>query len=76
MILPYLMYCNVVWANTYPSRLLGLLKLQKKIVRICSMSHYTAPSQPLFKKLNLLTIYQLNDYCISLMVFKHKHNNT
>ena len=24
-----LMYCNVVWANTYPSRLLGLLKLQK-----------------------------------------------
>ena len=57
-----------------PCRLLGLLKLQKKIVRICSMSHYTAPSQPLFKKINLLTIYQLNDYCISLMVFKHKHN--
>ena len=38
------------------------------------MSDYNAPSQPLFKKLNFLTIYQLNQYCIALMVFKHKQN--
>ena len=74
MILPYLMYCNTVWANIYPTRLLGLFKLQKKIVRICSISDFNAPSKPLFKKLNFLDIYQLNQYCIALMVFKHKHN--
>ena len=74
MILPYLTYCNVVWANTYPTRLQRLFKLQKRIVRICSMSDFNAHSKPLFQKLNFLNIYQLNQYCITLMVFKHKHN--
>ena len=34
MVYPYLSYCNVVWASTYPSRLDSLYKVQKKILRI------------------------------------------
>ena len=32
MVYPYLSYCNVVWASTYPSRLDSLYKVQKKIL--------------------------------------------
>ena len=72
MVLPYVMYCNVVWSNTYPTRLQRLYILQKRIVRICLMSDFNAHSIPLFQQLQFLNIFQLNQYCISLMVFKHK----
>ena len=33
-IYPYLAYCNVCWASTYPTSLDGLFKLQKRAVRV------------------------------------------
>ena len=75
MVLPYLIYCNAVWANIYPTRLKRLVQLQKKILRICTNSEYNASSKPLFKKVNLLPFHQLNKLCIALLVFKHKQNH-
>ena len=72
-ILPFLTYCNAVWANTYKSKLHSLFLLQKKAVRICSLNSYYAHSRPLFISLNILDIYQLNRYCISISLFKHKN---
>ena len=60
LIYPYLIYCNIVWASTYSSNLHKLLITQKKFVRIATSSSYLAPSAPLFKKLNLLSIYDIN----------------
>ena len=34
MIYPYLIYCNTVWTNTYPTRLKPIYMIQKKIVRL------------------------------------------
>jgi len=31
MIFPYLHYCNIVWASTYPSRLENITVLQKEL---------------------------------------------
>ena len=50
----YLHYGNIVWANTYPTRMEELFKLQKNILRIITFSSYTAPSLPPFDKLDLL----------------------
>ena len=60
LIYPYLIYCNIVWASTYPLNLHSLLITQKKFARIATSSPYLAPSGPLFKKLNLLSIYDIN----------------
>lgn len=69
LIYPHLYYGNIVWANTYPTRLEKLFKLQKKILRIITFSSYTAPSLQLFRKLNLLNIHQINDLLIASFSF-------
>jgi len=69
LIYPYLHYGNIVWANNYPTRLEKLFKLQKKVLRNITFSSYTAPSLPLFTQLNLLNIYQINDFLISSFSF-------
>ena len=38
IVLPYLNYCNIIWANNKSSRLKPILLLQKKIIRIITNS--------------------------------------
>ena len=63
LVLPHLNYCNHIWGNTlYKSHLSKLYILQKKAVRIITKSHVLSPSAPLFKELQLLSIYQYFDF--------------
>ena len=34
MVYPYLTYCNINWASTYPTRLRSIYIAQKKMVRL------------------------------------------
>ena len=72
LVLPFLSYCNVVWANTYPSKLESLFLLQKRFVRIASSSSYLAHTKLLFNKLFILNIYKLNNYFNVILLFKHR----
>ena len=74
LIYPHLHYGNIVWANTYQMRLEKLFKLQKKILRIITFSSYTAPSLPLFDKLDILNIHQINDLLISSFISSLNNN--
>ena len=74
LIYPQLHYWNIIWANTYPTRLEKLLKLQKIILRTITVSSYTAPSLPLFNKLDILNIHQINDLLISSFSFSLTNN--
>ena len=56
LVYPYLHYGNIIWANTYPTRLDKIKKLQKKIIKIITFSNFTAVTAPLFSKLSVLTI--------------------
>ena len=73
---PYLTYGNLVWGNTYPTRLQRLMNVQKKIVRLICFKSYTDHSEPLFLDLKILNIYKINDYlcsiysCIVLIIVK------
>ena len=69
LIYPYLHYGNIVWVSNYPTRLDKLFKLQKKVLRIITFSSYIAPSLPLFTQLNLLNIYQINNFLIGSFSF-------
>jgi len=50
------------------------LNYKRKILRIITFSSYTAPSLPLFHKLGLLNIHEINDLLISSFSFS-LHNN-
>ena len=72
---PYIIYGNLVWGITYPSRLNKISKIQKKIVCLLTFSNYTDSTEPLFKKLEFLNVYQLNDYLTGIFMFKKANND-
>ena len=75
-ILPHLQYCTPIWCNTYPTHLLPLLRIQKKIIRIVTNSAFLAHTKPLFKKLELLNLFDLNKLQIGLYMYSTTNNHT
>ena len=73
LILPHLSYCNIVWANNFHSRVDKLLKL-KKTVRIISKAQFREHTRPLFRKLNLLTLTDINNFQQDIFMFKFSNN--
>ena len=56
----YPIYCNMVWTNTYPTRLKPFFyDTKKKKVRLMTFSSYRKGTGPIFTSFKLLTIYQL-----------------
>ena len=70
---PYLTYGNLVWGNTYPTRLQKLMNVQKKIVRLICFKSYTDHSEPLFLDLKILNIYKINEYLGSIFMYRFNH---
>ena len=62
LVLPYIQYCNIVWAKTYPTNLDKIMKLQKRVVRIIANAGYRDPTEPLFSKFKLLDVYAINKF--------------
>ena len=71
LFLPYLNYCNLIWAFTYDSHIEPLLLLQKKGVRIITFSPPLTHTKPLFQKSNILPIHSIFKYQVSCFVFYH-----
>ena len=74
LLLPYLNYCNLIWACTHVSHLEPLLLLQKKAVRIITFSSPRSHTKPLFSKLNTLPMNAIFKFQISCFVFSHITN--
>lgn len=70
LILPYLQYCNIIWASTGITKIEPFHKLQKKALRICTNSPYLAHSRPLFHRLKTLNIYDINTLQIASLMFR------
>jgi hypothetical protein len=60
LILPYLNYCNIVWASTYKTNLGKIHILQKKALRSIALVSSTARSMPLFYRYQKLSIYDVH----------------
>ena len=74
LVLPYINYCNIIWANNKPTRLQPLLLLQKRCMRVITNSPYSSHSSPLFAKLNQLTITDINKVLIATFMYRyHSH---
>ena len=71
LFLPYVNYCNLIWASTYNSHINPLLLLQKKAIRIITFSPPRTHTKPIFQKLNILPIFSLYKFQVSAFVFFH-----
>ncbi len=70
MIVSHINYCILVWGGY---EYLRIFKLQKKDIRIISISKYNAHSGPLFKHLNLLQIEDI--WRLNELKFYYKYEN-
>ena len=74
LIYPYIVYCNCAWSSTYVSNLNRIYYLQKRAVRAITNSDYRAHSAPLFSKLGILDIFQVNTFEIAKFMFYYRNN--
>ena len=61
LVYPYLTYGNLIWGNTYKTRVQKLLNVQKKIIRLMTFKSYLEHIEPMFKELGIFNIFQIND---------------
>jgi len=69
LIEPYLYYCNIVWATRPSTALNELFRYQKKVIRIMTFSHWQAHSEPIFIKLEILNVFNINKLQIGCFVY-------
>ena len=69
-VLPHFYYCTPIWCTTYPTHLLPLFRIQKKIIRIITDSYYLEHTQPLFKEIRTLKLFDINKLEIAAYMFK------
>ena len=72
LILPHLNYCNIVWGNSAITKLNSILLLQKRAIRVCTRSGYLTETEPLFRCLKTLKIFDISLY--QTKFFIHKYN--
>ena len=65
---------NTNWSSTYVSNLNRIYYLQKRAVRAITTSEYRAHTAPLFYKLEILDIFQINTLDTAKCMFRY-HNN-
>ena len=73
LVYPYISYCSTVWTSTYPTNLNRIYLLQKRAVRAITKSDYLAHSAPLFSRLNVLDIYQVNSFHVGKFMYKYQN---
>ena len=82
-VVPHLQYCTSIWANSFPTHLLPLFRLQKRIIRLITGSEFYAHSQPLFRDSLSLKLFDINKLHIATHMYKllkygnevlHTHN--
>ena len=59
LIFSHINYCNLIWGSACTNTLEPLFRLQKKAIRLVDNSHYLAHTEPIFKSLKILTLYQV-----------------
>jgi hypothetical protein len=70
LIVPHFNYCLLIWGCNMER----IIKLQKKAIRIISLNHYTAHTEPIFKTLKMLKLQDI--YKLRLHKFHYKLVNS
>ena len=73
LIQPYFQYCNIIWA-THHTKHIELLSVNKKAVRIISLSKWNAHTKPLCVNHRILTLSNINIFHVCCFMYKVTHN--
>ena len=73
-IYPYYIYCNHIWGSSCSKNIKRLFVLQKKAIRIICHANPRSQSEPLFKELKLLNVWQINEFLNGQFMYKCYHN--
>ena len=65
----------LAWGTASRTLIEKLFILQKKIVRIISGENYTAHTGPIFKKLEILNLWELYDHSFAKFMFDFHHDD-
>ena len=75
LFLSHVNYCCLIYSNTYPSYLNGLVKLQKRALRLIDKQPRLAHTAPIFKKLKLLRIKDIGLQQMLLLLHRKLKGN-
>ena len=53
-VFPYLIYCVMIWGNASAIHLDPIKKIEKKSIRAITFSEFSASSEPVFQRSNIL----------------------
>ena len=67
-------YCNLIWANTYPTHLIPLIRQHKRVIRNIARADYFAHTEPLFKELRLLNFDGIRKISLAIHIFTHRQD--
>ena len=71
----YVNYANIALAGTHKTKLKKVQSKQKHAIRIMFNQSKTSPSEPLFVRLNVLNVYQINIFQSVQFIHKKKNKN-
>ena len=74
-IYPYFSYCIELWGFTFKSYIEPLFLLQKRIIRIKTSSKFLDHSEPLYNKLEILSLSKLCIFRTSMFLYKYENND-
>ncbi len=69
-VLPHFHYCTAIWCTTYPTHLLPLFRMQKRLIRIITNADFYENTPPLFQELKVLKLFDINKLEIAVFIFK------
>ena len=71
MILPHISYCAITWAAISHNKLKKIHIIQKKVLRVVLCANRLAPSKPIFRQLQRLTIFDIHKMQVAIFMFSN-----
>lgn len=68
---PYVIYCNLIWGETYDVHINTVDMLQKKVIRIITGSGFLAHTEPLFLKAEILKVCDVHRFLLGVYMYKN-----
>ena len=69
----HILSSNLIWGNTYKTRIQKIMNIQKKNVGLVTFKSYLEHTEPIFKELGILDIFKINDYLTAMFMFRYHH---
>ena len=73
-IYPYLTYCIEIWGSANSTVLSSLFKVQKRAIRVITVSPFNTHTHSLFQDLKILTLDKIYTYFLGLFMYKVNNN--